>query len=244
MEIAGIGLVTAFVAGVISFLSPCVLPLVPGYVSFVAGQSMEQLQQGEARRRLAALGLSLAFVAGFSTVFIAFGASATYLGRLVAAYRFELNVIGGLVVILFGLMIAGWLPLGGWMREARFHPQAQAGHPLSAYLLGLAFAFGWTPCIGPVLGAILTVSATRSGVEAGVILLAVYSAGLGVPFVLAALFTRRFMGQTRRLGRWGRRLQKGAGAVMILMGLAMVTGTLTRLAWWLLEVFPWLGRIG
>jgi cytochrome c-type biogenesis protein len=159
-EISNIGVLTAFAAGAISFLSPCVLPLVPGYVSYVAGESAAD---GEADRgfwlRLKALALSLYFVLGFSTVFVLLGASATALGQLLLSYRYELNIVSGVVVIIFGLFVTGLMRWSWMTRDVRFHAALEGGRPLSAYVLGLAFAFGWTPCIGPILGAILTVSA-------------------------------------------------------------------------------------
>jgi len=245
MEVSGIGVLTAFAAGLISFLSPCVLPLVPAYVSYVAGQSLDTLAGGAAARaRAAALGLSLCFVAGFSAVFVAFGASATALGRLLLDYRYELGIAAGAVVVLFGLFLVGAYRLPFLDRDLRFHGRLPGGRPAAAGLLGVAFAFGWTPCIGPVLGAILAVSATRASVGEGVFLLAVYSAGLGVPFVLAAAFTGAFLARIRALGRWGRPLHIAAGAVMIGMGVLMMTGELTTVALWLLDAFPALATLG
>ena len=244
MEIAGIGFLTAFVAGLGSFLSPCVLPLVPGYVSYVAGHSVLEASVGTVRSRLPVLGLSLCFVLGFSTIFVLLGASATALGQLLLAYRYELNILGGLVVIGFGLFTAGLVPLASIQRELRFDAALAGGRPLPAYLLGLAFAFGWTPCIGPILGAILTVGATSAGVADGMGLLAIYSAGLGLPFLAAAVFTGTLARHLKRVGRIGRALRLGAGGVMVLMGLAMLTGHLSSFSYWLLESFPMLSTIG
>lgn len=244
LEISGVGMLTAFVAGAISFLSPCVLPLVPGYVSYVAGQGTAA--GGAAAGAAAwprALGLSLCFVLGFSTVFVLLGAGAGALSDLLLTYRAEANLLGGAIVIVFGLFTAGLLSPAWLMRDVRWHGDLPGGGPLSAYLLGLAFGFGWTPCIGPVLGAILTVTATQGG-GGGVALLAVYSLGLGMPFVLAALFTGGFAARLKALGRAGRVLRLAAGGVMVAMGLAMVTGRLTEFAYWLLSTFPALGRIG
>jgi len=188
-DAANIGLAVAFAAGVISFLSPCVLPIVPGYVSYIAGESLQRRRHLHAGERLLALGLSAFFVAGFSTVFIAFGASASAIGQLLLRYRYEANLVAGALVVAFGLFLLGawrWLP---WLqRDLRLHPHLNAGNPLAAFVLGVAFAFGWTPCIGPVLGAILAVSAAGAS---GVDLLAAYALGLGVPFLLAALFADR-----------------------------------------------------
>lgn len=244
-EISHIGLLTAFVAGIISFLSPCVLPLVPGYVSYIAGRSVPERPKGGAMAlRLPAVGLSACFVLGFSTVFVLLGASATALGRLLLSYRYELNIVGGAVVIAFGLIMLGMVPLSWLQRDIRFHTAIPGGRPVSAYILGLAFGFGWTPCIGPILGAILTVSAASASVTSGITLLAIYSIGLGVPFVLAAMFTSGLAARLRAIRRLGQILQLVAGGIMILMGLAMITGRLSTFAYWLLGTFPALARIG
>jgi cytochrome c-type biogenesis protein len=243
--IATIGTLTAFLAGLVSFLSPCVLPLVPGYVSYVAGSSaMELTANGTAARRLPAVGLSVCFVLGFSTVFVLLGASATAVGQLLLAYREELNIAGGALVIFFGLFMIGLARLSWLQRELRLHPAIAGGHPATAYALGLAFAFGWTPCIGPVLGAVLTVSAASATVGRGASLLAIYSLGLGIPFVLAALFTDSLIARLKSIGRFGRGLQIVAGSLLVLMGVAMVTGRLSEFSYWLLDVFPGLAEIG
>jgi cytochrome c-type biogenesis protein len=242
-ELSLIGLLTAFAAGVISFLSPCVLPLVPGYLSFVAGTSLENLRDGAAPRARSLI-LAATFVLGFTAVFVALGASATALGSVLLSYKLQLGVIAGVIVILFGLHLLGLTPLRLMNQEARFYIEKGGGHAASAFLLGLAFAFGWTPCIGPVLGAILTLSASTADVAEGSLLLAVYSLGLGVPFLLAALFTGTLLARLRALGRVGRNLQRAAGGLLVAMGLLMVTGRLEVLAYWLLETFPGLASIG
>lgn len=243
-ELSALGVLTAFAAGMVSFLSPCVLPIVPGYVSYVAGGSVHRGQHLHAEQRLAALGMSAFFVAGFSAVFIAFGASASALGQLLLRYRFEANFVAGLVVIVFGLVMLGlwrWVP---WLaRDVRMHPRLAGGTPLAAFVLGLAFAFGWTPCIGPVLGAILTVSAASTSAS-GVGLLTAYALGLGVPFLLAALFIDRAARITSRLRRFGAALQTVGGLVMVAVGIAMMTGRMSVFALWILDTFPALGRIG
>jgi cytochrome c-type biogenesis protein len=246
IEATAIGLAAAFGAGLVSFVSPCVLPLVPAYVSYVAGQPARADMSGpDVRERLAALGLSAFFVLGFSSVFIALGASATQLGRLLLQYRYEANLIGGAIVIAFGLMMLAMTRGIPWLqREFRFHPRIAGGRPLSAFALGVAFGFGWTPCIGPILGAILTVSATQTSASAGVGLLATYAAGLGVPFLLTALFTRELAGRFKNLRRFGAYLQVAAGIILILMGVAMTTGKLSAFSYWLLQTFPVFGRIG
>ena len=242
-DTATIGMLAAFAAGIVSFLSPCVLPLVPAYVSYVAGESYQRRRHLHASQRLAALGMSAFFVAGFSVVFIALGASATALGQLFLRYRFEANLIAGGIVILFGLFMLGmwrWMP---WLlRDLRAHPQLRGGNPLAAFVLGVAFAFGWTPCIGPVLGAVLAVSASSAG--GGVGLLAAYALGLGVPFLLAALFVDRAAQLLGKLRGTGAALQIGGGAVMVAFGVAMITGGLTDMSIWLLDAVPALGRLG
>ncbi|HEX4928838.1 MAG TPA: cytochrome c biogenesis protein CcdA [Burkholderiales bacterium] len=246
MEAGAIGFAAAFAAGMVSFLSPCVLPLVPAYVSYVAGQSETALaRRRDLQDRLAALGLSAVFVLGFGTVFVALGAGASALGGLLLRYRYEANLVGGAIVTVFGLLMVSMSRGMPWLRrEWRFHPELLGGRPLAAFLLGLAFGFGWTPCIGPVLGAILTLSATQAPGSGGAALLAIYAAGLGVPFLLVALFTRELAARMRILRRVGWILQIAAGMVLVAMGIAMMTGYLSRFAFWLLEAFPALGRIG
>ena len=247
MEISSIGVATAFAAGVISFLSPCVLPLVPGYISYVAGRTISANgvpAHPGIKAASRTLGLSLCFVIGFSTVFVLLGASATALGGLLRTHLYEANLIGGVVVVIFGLFTTGLVPMPWLDRDVRFHSSPNSGGAWSAYLLGLAFAFGWTPCIGPVLGSILALSAANATVASGTALLAVYSLGLGLPFILAALFMRGFMTRMLSMRRTGRVLKIVAGGVMVVMGIAMITGHLSSFAIWLLQTFPALGRIG
>ncbi|ORE97034.1 MULTISPECIES: cytochrome c biogenesis CcdA family protein [Aurantimonadaceae] len=247
MEISSIGIATAFAAGVVSFLSPCVLPLVPGYVSYVAGRTISPdglTTETGFTAAVRTFGLSLCFVLGFSTVFVLLGASATAMSGLLRTHLYEANLIGGAIVIVFGLFTTGLVPMPWLDRDLRVHASPSSGGPWAAYLLGLAFAFGWTPCIGPVLGAILALSAANATAGSGTALLAVYSLGLGLPFILAALFMRGFMAKMKAMRRTGRVLKIMAGGVMMLMGIAMITGHLTRFAFWLLAIFPALGQIG
>ena len=241
VDLSLLGVSAALLAGTISFLSPCVLPLVPGYVSYVAGRTVSDRA---APSRAHAVWLSFCFVLGFSTIFIVLGASATALGQALLRWRYELNLVGGAIVILFGLFMIGAARFSAMERDLRFHLDLPGGQPVASYVLGLAFGFGWTPCIGPILGAILTASATSATIGEGLVLLAVYSSGLGIPFLIVAAFTDTIAGKLRGIGRWGRRLNQAAGGVMILMGLAMMTGRLSALAYWLLDAFPVLARIG
>ena len=242
-EISGVGIVAAFLGGAISFLSPCVLPLAPGYVSYIAGQPAAKA--GATRsfaERARSVVLSLWFVLGFSTVFVALGAGASLLGGMLLRWKYELGLAGGFLIVLFGLVMMGAIKIPAMMRDTRPDVKVDGGSAVGAYLLGLAFAFGWTPCIGPVLGSILAVSAT-SGAD-GMALLAIYSAGLGLPFLIIALFTNEIAGRLKRIGAAGRWLYRISGGLMVLMGIGVMTGQISRLAFWLLETFPALGTIG
>ena len=240
-----IALLTAFGGGTLSFLSPCVLPLVPGYMSYVAGDNIARPHHAdEGAQRLAVFGLSLCFVAGFSTVFIALGAGASALGQLLLRYKYEANIAGGVIVIMFGLFMIGMLRPPWLQHDLRFHGNIKGARPLGAYLIGLAFAFGWSPCIGPVLGVILTMSAVAATISNGIALLGAYSIGLGIPFVATALFTRALLKRLKPMRRLGRWLQIGAGAGMVFMSVAMIAGWLTTFAFWLLKMFPLFATIG
>ncbi len=244
-DIASIGIIPAFLAGIISFLSPCVLPLVPGYVSYVAGGSLDDLTDNVTRaKRLNAMILSACFVLGFTLVFVALGASASALGEFLLVHKTEFGYAAGAIVIIFGLYLTGLLRIPVLTRDARFVSRLGGGHPVAAIVLGMAFAFGWTPCIGPILGAILTVSASSGSAGEGAILLAVYSLGLGVPFLAAAAFTGLFLRRLKTIRKISRPFQFIAGAVLVAMGIAMITGHLASFAFFLLEAFPGLAEIG
>lgn len=191
--ISDIGILTAFVAGVVSFLSPCV----PGYISYVSGNTLTDIGRSTVTR-FSALGLGFCFVLGFSSVFVVLGATATALSRALLYYRYEANLAGGAVIILFGIFMTGLVPMPWLQRDARFHGKITGGRPVGAYLLGLAFGFGWTPCIGPILGAILTVSAVSSTALTGIVLLSVYALGLGLPFLPLHRLCRRTAASSQR----------------------------------------------
>lgn len=247
LELTIAGLLTAFVGGIASFLSPCVLPLVPGYLSYIAGGAVPLTSAGanNSADRWRALGLSGCFVLGFSIVFLALGASVTAIGRLFLAYRYEMNIVAGLAIALAGLVVMGVVRTPVWVqRYYRFDANATGGRPLSAMALGMAFGFGWTPCIGPVLGGILALGATSDSVGHGILLLGVYALGLGVPFLLAAFFMAPFTRRLAMLRRAGRILQFVTGAILVVMGIAVASGQLMHFAIWLLKTFPALGGIG
>jgi cytochrome c-type biogenesis protein len=226
----------AFVAGLVSFLSPCVLPLVPGYLSYMSGLGAGATA---ARRPLETAGVALAFVGGFTAVFVALGATATALGSLLSSYRVGLERLGGLVIIAMGLVFMGVLRTPSLYREARFHPTPRAG-TWGSVVLGAAFAFGWSPCIGATMGAVLTMAAGRGssgGVAEGAFLLAVYSLGLGVPFVAAGLGVSRLAGAVAWLRRRARAVNLASGALLVMVGLLFVTGQLFRLSIWMQRAF-------
>jgi cytochrome c-type biogenesis protein len=242
---AEITLAAALFAGLISFLSPCVLPLVPPYLVYLAGASLERVA-GTAmpvRARGDTMLAALLFVAGFSTVFIAFGASASAIGALVHAYSPQLSIVAGIVIIFMGLHFLGLTRLALLMREKRMEMRKPVGL-WGAYVMGLAFAFGWTPCIGPILAAILAVAASRDTVGEGAFLLAVYSAGLGIPFVAAAFAVEPMAAFIARFRKHLDVVEKVMGALMVLTGIAFLTGFVTEASFYLLEWFPALGQIG
>ena len=240
---ADVSLVAAFVAGVFSFISPCVLPLVPGYISFISGVSFEDMQRPGAaasRTRRQMLITSMAFVIGFSLVFIAFGASATVLGKTLMKQRAILEKVAGLLVILFGLHLSGIFRIKWLDRDTRLQTNRRPTGPIGALVVGVAFAFGWTPCIGPILGGILTIAGSRSTVTEGVLLLAVYSAGLGVPFLLTSLAVDRFFVTSARIRRHYRAIELVSGGLLIVLGVLIFTDRFTILAKYLDRLFPWL----
>jgi cytochrome c-type biogenesis protein len=241
IDLSPFGLALAFGAGLVSFASPCVLPLVPGYLAWVAGTDLA----GAQARRWRTLRLGAWFVLGFGAVFVTLGAGATGLSGLLRRWSAEAAIVGGALVAAMGLVQIGLLRLPlPLLRDRRWRPALEGGTPAQALLVGVAFGFGWTPCIGPVLAAILAVAASRGGAGGGAALLAAYAAGFGVPFLLAALYLPALLARARRAARLGLWLQRGAGAIMAGAGVAMITGDLTRLGTWMLQAFPALARIG
>jgi cytochrome c-type biogenesis protein len=231
----------ALVAGFLSFLSPCVLPIVPPYLAYMSGISMRELT--DERPRGAVLP-ALFFVMGLSTVFLFLGFTASSLGQFFLEYRNEMAQVAGVVVIVMGLHFMGLFRLGFLMREARIDAGDRGGSAFGAYVLGLAFAFGWTPCIGPILGMIITLAATEDSVARGTLLLGVYAVGLGLPFLLAAVFITRSMTLMARIKPWLGWIEKAMGVLLVVVGIALVTGALADFAFWLLEAFPVLERLG
>jgi cytochrome c-type biogenesis protein len=237
----------ALIAGLLSFLSPCVLPLVPPYLCFLGGTTFDQLtgkDETPSHVYTTVVLSSIAFVLGFTTVFVMLGATATTLGQLIAANLPILAKIAGVIIIIAGLHFLGILQVPILHREARYHAEARPAGLIGAYIIGLAFAFGWTPCIGPVLGAILAVAAGEDSVRQGVSLLLVYSLGLGIPFILAALAIRPFMSAMQRFRKHLRLMEKVLGGFLVLTGILFLTDSMTLIAGWILQTFPGLAAIG
>ena len=235
----------ALAAGMLSFLSPCVLPLVPPYLVYLTGTSLERLadKKTEPRVRRETIVAALLFVAGFSTVFVALGASASAVGAVLRAYSSQLAIVAGIAIIVMGLHFLGLTRIGLLMRQKRMEMVKPVGL-WGAYLMGLAFALGWTPCIGPILAAILAIAASEETVARGAGMLAVYSLGLGIPFIVAAFAVEPFAAFLARFRAHLGLVEKAMGGLLVLTGIAFLTGAVTEASFWLLNTFPMLGKIG
>ena len=238
----------AFLAGLLSFLSPCVLPLVPPYLCFLAGTTFQALEAQGAGADRAALArvrwTALAFVLGFSTVFVGMGATASAVGQLIAEYHAVFSKVAGAIIIVLGLQFLGVFRIGFLQRDARFEGPKKPMGVVGAYLVGLAFAFGWTPCVGPVLAAILMMAASGDGPWSGAGLLGVYSAGIGLPFLAAAFAVGPFLGFMKRFRRHMGLVEKAMGLFLVVTGVLFLTGSVSEIANWLLNTFPSLGKVG
>jgi cytochrome c-type biogenesis protein len=235
--------------GLISFLSPCVLPLVPAYLCLVAGTSLDQLvgdenSSGPKGINWQVVTMAVIFVLGFSTVFILLGASASFINRLIIQHLDILSKIAGAVIIIFGIHLTGLVRIPLLYREARFNDIEQPRNWFGSYVIGLAFGFGWTPCIGPILGTILAIAASESSLGYGVSLLGVYSLGLGIPFILAAFGMNSFLKFMRRFRKYFKTVEIGTGLVLIATGVLIFSGQFQILAYWFLETFPGLANLG
>jgi cytochrome c-type biogenesis protein len=217
----------AFGAGLISFLSPCVLPLVPGYVSLISGAGVEELQSQESKLFRKVMQNSIAFILGFSIVFITLGAISTSVGQLLAMYKSKLAIVAGVVIILFGLHLTGIFKIKALYSDARLHNVKGGSTPWGAFVIGFAFAFGWTPCVGPILAVILGFAATQDSVSKGIALLAIYSLGLAVPFLLTSLGIQRFLKFYSRFRAHMHALEVASGALLIALGVLLVIGRFT-----------------
>jgi cytochrome c-type biogenesis protein len=244
MEITYIG---ALIAGLLSFVSPCVLPLIPAYISFLGGASLAQLTEEDgidAATQKRVFYAAIAFVLGFSTVFIALGATATAISAIIAQNSLLLGQIAGVIIVIFGLHYMGVFRIGFLNFEKRFHLENKPAGLAGSYILGLAFAFGWTPCVGPILASVLMVAASGDSIGYGISLLAVYAAGLGIPFLVAAFAVKPFMKFLSRFKSQMRKVELSIGGLLIVTGIAIFTGELAEAANWLLETFPVFTQVG
>jgi cytochrome c-type biogenesis protein len=229
----------AFLAGVLSFLSPCVLPLVPSYVSFITGASFEDLTGAVDKKRIRFLTItnSLAFILGFSVIFVALGASSSFLGRFLLDYQEGIRTVGGILVIVFGLFVAGILRLDFLLRDRKFHLSGKPAGYFGTFLIGMTFAAGWTPCIGPILGTILVYASSKASAAYGFKLLAVYSLGLGLPFFVSSLAINSFLSYSRILLRYMRGIMIVSGTLLVAFGIILLTNQIGRVS----TLFPDLG---
>ncbi|MFZ2101744.1 MAG: cytochrome c biogenesis protein CcdA [Oricola sp.] len=241
-----IGFGAAFIAGLLSFVSPCVLPIVPPYLAYLAGVSFADLQAVDMERERARRIIlsAIAFVLGFSTVFVALGATASFIGQTIAQYFNALSIVAGIIILIMGLHFLGIFRIGLLYREARVDVRKKPAGVAGAYLMGLAFAFGWTPCVGPVLAAILFIAGAEDTALRGAALLAAYSLGIGLPFLAAAVFASRFIGWANRFKRHMGTVEKAMGVLLVLTGILFMTGQMSRIAQWLLETFPVFATVG
>jgi cytochrome c-type biogenesis protein len=223
----------AFFAGLLSFLSPCVLPLVPGYVSLISGAAVEELKVSEGRLLRRVMTNSVSFILGFSVVFITLGAISTEIGQIAAQYKHTLAIVAGVVIIAFGLHLTGLVKIKALYADTRMHQLKGASTPLGSFVIGFAFAFGWTPCIGPILAGILTLAAAEDTLSKGMLLLAIYSLGLAVPFLLTALGIERFLKFYSRFRSHMHAVEVASGGLLIALGVLLVLGRFTMISNWL-----------
>jgi len=238
-SLSSIGLLGAFAGGLISFFSPCTLPLLPGYLSVVTGGSVNKRD-----KKIEALILSVFFVTGFTLVFMILGLGASSLSQLLRGYREELNWVTGSVTILLGIFMTGLFNVPIFQRTLQFSPRFRGGSPLSATVFGVSFAIGWTPCIGPILGAILMATSNAADAKHGMVYLGMYSAGMALPFLASTLCINSFSRHSKKLGKFSAYIRPVAGTTLIIMGVVIVSGTLTRLAGFMVELFPSLATLG
>jgi cytochrome c-type biogenesis protein len=236
--IPDVTLFLAFTAGVVSFLSPCVLPLVPAYITFITGASLDELTVSDRGFSPEILRHALLFVGGFSLVFIALGGSAGFLGSFLLVYSRVFEVVGGVFLILFGLLLTDLVRVPWASREWRVHLRNRPAGNIGTLAAGMVFGFGWTPCIGPILGGILTLAAAGEEPMRGMVLLGGYSVGLAIPFLIAAVGLSRFLSVSRRIGPWLPWIQRGSGVILVVLGVLLMTGDFTRIAEELARMTP------
>ena len=233
-------LLVAFSAGFISFLSPCVLPLIPGYISYISGQALDEIIKDNKSVLLKTIFFSI----GFSIVFISFGITASFIGKLLISYSNQLRIIAGIIIILFSLQFIGLINLKILNSETRFFTKNYNDNLIFPIIVGVAFGFGWTPCIGPVLGSILALAAIEENISKGILLLSFYSLGLAIPFIISGILIDKFLFFSKSFRKYISTITKVGGAILLLTGIAILTGQLQVLGFFILEYFPSLGNIG
>jgi cytochrome c-type biogenesis protein len=235
-----LNLLVAFSAGFISFLSPCVLPLIPGYISYISGQTLDEIIKDNKSVLLKTIFFSI----GFSIVFISFGITASFIGKLLISYSNQLRIIAGIIIILFSLQFIGLINLKILNSETRFFTKNYNDNLIFPIIVGAAFGFGWTPCIGPVLGSILALAAIEENISKGILLLSFYSLGLAIPFIISGILIDKFLFFSKSFRKYISTITKVGGAILLLTGIAILTGQLQVLGFFILEYFPSLGNIG
>ena len=235
-----LNLIIAFGAGLISFLSPCVLPLIPGYISYISGESLGDIVEKQKKILLK----TILFSFGFSLVFISFGATASFIGNLLLEYSNSLRIVAGLIIIIFSLQLIGILNLNFLNKEKRIYTKNYSNNLFFPLIVGAAFGFGWTPCIGPVLGSILALAATESSIGKGILLLSFYSLGLAIPFVLSGYGISKFLEFSKNFKKNIRRISITGGIILLITGILIITNKLQIIGYFLLEALPFLGNIG
>ena len=235
-----LNLLVAFSAGFISFLSPCVLPLIPGYISYISGRALDDIIKDNKSVLLKTIFFSI----GFSIVFISFGITASFIGKLLISYSNQLRIIAGIIIILFSLQFIGLINLKILNSETRFFTKNYNDNLIFPIIVGAAFGFGWTPCIGPVLGSILALAAIEENIKKGILLLSFYSLGLAIPFIISGILIDKFLFFSKSFRKYISTITKVGGAILLLTGIAILTGQLQVLGFFILEYFPSLGNIG
>ena len=235
-----LNLLVAFLAGFISFLSPCVLPLIPGYISYISGRALDEI----IKDNKSVLLKTIFFSVGFSIVFISFGITASFIGKLLISYSNQLRIIAGIIIILFSLQFIGLINLKILNSETRFFTKNYNDNLIFPIIVGAAFGFGWTPCIGPVLGSILALAAIEENISKGILLLSFYSLGLAIPFIISGILIDKFLFFSKSFRKYISTITKVGGAILLLTGIAILTGQLQVLGFFILEYFPSLGNIG
>ena len=235
-----LNLLIAFSGGFVSFLSPCVLPLIPGYISYISGQTLDEIIED---KKLVLL-KTIFFSVGFSIVFVSFGITASFIGKFLINYSNQLRIIAGLIIILFSLQLIGLINLKILNSEARFFTKNYRNNSIFPVIVGMAFGFGWTPCIGPILGSILALAAIEENIGKGILLLSFYSLGLAIPFIISGVLIDKFLFFSKSIRKYISTITKVGGAILLLTGIAILTGQLQILGFFILEYFPSLGNIG